>query len=94
MSDPSRPIGEEDLHAWIDGQLDADRQPVVWRHLQEHPDVARRVAAWREQRDALRAVFAPVAAEPVPPRLRLEACDRAQLSYGDRGRQLADRGSL
>ena len=42
------------------------------RYLQEQPDVAQRVAAWREQREALRAAFAPVAAEPIPPRLSLE----------------------
>jgi len=72
MNDPALPIAEEELHAWIDGQLDPAREPVVLRYLQEQPDVARRVAAWREQRAALRAAFASVAAEPVPPRLGLE----------------------
>jgi anti-sigma factor RsiW len=72
MSDPSRPIAEEELHAYVDGHLDADRQPVVLRYLQDHPDVARQVAAWGEQREGLRAAFAPIAAEPIPPRLSLE----------------------
>jgi anti-sigma factor RsiW len=72
MSDPARPIGEEELHAHIDGQLDPERQPAVLRYLQEHPDIARQVAAWRAQREALRAALAPVAAEPIPPRLGLE----------------------
>jgi anti-sigma factor RsiW len=72
MSDAGPPLPEEDLHAWIDGQLDPERQPAVLRYLQEQPDVARRVDAWRDQRDALRAAFAAVAAEPVPPRLGLE----------------------
>ena len=72
MSDPARPIAEEELHAWIDGQLEPDRQPAVLRYLQEQPDVAAQVARWRDQREALRAAFAPVAAEPIPPRLGLE----------------------
>jgi anti-sigma factor RsiW len=72
MSDPGLPIAEEELHAWIDGQLKPEREAVVLRYLQEQPDVARRVDGWREQRDALRAAFAPIAAEPVPPRLDLE----------------------
>ena len=61
MSDPGRPIGEEELHAYVDDQLDPDRQPAVLRYLQEHPDAARQVAGWRAQRAALRTVFAAVA---------------------------------
>jgi len=72
VSDPAPPIAEEDLHAWIDGQLGTERQAAVLRYLQEQPDVARRVDAWHDQREALRAAFAVVAAEPVPPRLGLE----------------------
>ena len=82
MSDPGRPIAEEDLHAWIDEQLDADRQAAVSRYLQDHPDVARRVAAWREQRDALRAAFARVAAEPIPTRLQLDRLIHQRLARG------------
>jgi anti-sigma factor RsiW len=79
MSDPGFPIAEEELHAWIDGQLGPEREAVVLRYLQEQPDVARRVDGWREQRDALRAALAPVAAEPVPPRLDLERLIRQRL---------------
>jgi anti-sigma factor RsiW len=72
MSDPGRPIDEEQLHAWIDGQLEPGREAEVLSYLEGQPEVANRVAAWREQRDGLRAAFAPVAAEPIPPRLGLE----------------------
>jgi anti-sigma factor RsiW len=80
MSDPGRPIAEEELHAYVDNQLAADRQPAVLRYLQEHPDVARRVAAYRDQREALRAAFGAVAAEPLPPQLNLEALIRQRLA--------------
>jgi anti-sigma factor RsiW len=72
MSDPSRPIAEEELHAFVDGCLDEDRRPTVFRYLQEHPEVAHRVAAYQAQRDNLRNVLGGVAAEPIPPRLSLE----------------------
>jgi anti-sigma factor RsiW len=80
MSDSSRPIAEEELHAHVDGQLDADRQPVVLRYLQDHPEVAHRVAEWRAQREALRVAFAPIAAEPIPPRLGLERLVQERLA--------------
>jgi anti-sigma factor RsiW len=52
----------------------------VLRYLQDHPDVAQQVAAWRAQRDALRAAFGPVAREPIPPRLGLERLIQERLS--------------
>jgi anti-sigma factor RsiW len=36
MSDPGRPIAEEELHAYVDNMLAADRLPAVLRYLQEH----------------------------------------------------------
>lgn len=80
MSDPGRPIGEEELHAYVDGQLAPDRQAAVLRYLQEYPDVARRVAAYREQRDALQAEFGPIAREPIPPGLNLELMIQQRLA--------------
>ncbi len=80
MTDADRPIGEDELHAYVDGQLAPDRQPAVLRYLQEHPDVARRVAAYREQRAALRAAFDPVAGEPVPASLNLESLIQRRLA--------------
>ncbi|SDV47298.1 anti-sigma factor family protein [Chitinasiproducens palmae] len=65
----SRPITEDDLNAYVDGCLDAARQREVAVYLELHPDVAGRVAVYRAQRDALRAAFAPVIEEPLPPEL-------------------------
>jgi anti-sigma factor RsiW len=80
MSDPTRPIAEEELHAYVDNMLDADRLPAVLRYLQEHPEAAQQVAAYRAQREALRSAFAAVAAEPIPPRLLLERLIQERLS--------------
>jgi anti-sigma factor RsiW len=71
MSDATPPIGEDDLHAYVDGQLGAGRRHAVERHLAANPEAARRVAAYQAQRDALRAAFAAHTDEPLPPALDL-----------------------
>jgi len=79
MNDPPRPIAEEELHAYVDNCLDPARQPAVLRYIQEHPDVAEQVAAFRAQRDALRTAFSAVANEPIPSALGLERLVHARL---------------
>jgi anti-sigma factor RsiW len=70
MSEVPRTIDENDLHAYVDGQLPADRLPALERHLRENPQAAALVADYRAQRAEIRAAFAS-AAEPVPPELSL-----------------------
>lgn len=69
MSGAGRVVPEEDLQAYVDNLLDADRRAVVARFLQESPDTAARVAAYCAQREALRAALASQAAAPRPPQL-------------------------
>lgn len=64
------PITETDLHAYVDGQLQADRQAEVEAWLAEHPDDAARLHAYRAQNHALRERFAAVLDEPLPAALR------------------------
>lgn len=66
-----RPIAEDDLHAYVDHALEPERAAEVAAYLEGHPDVARRVAAYSDQRGLLRAALAPVAEEPLPPQLNL-----------------------
>jgi len=56
-------IEETDLHALVDGELDAERRRKVDDHLLQHPDHAALVEGWRRQNAALRAAFEPVAHE-------------------------------
>jgi anti-sigma factor RsiW len=74
----NRPITEDDLHAYIDGALDAARHKDVERYLACHDDVAVRVAGYRKDRDILRNAFARVAGEPVPSRLNVDRMVVAQ----------------
>lgn len=66
-----RPITEDDLHAYVDGVLEPERRAEVAVYLADHPEVARRIAAFSDQRDLLRKALAPVADEPLPPQLNL-----------------------
>jgi anti-sigma factor RsiW len=66
-----QPITEDDLHAYVDRVLEPERQAEVAAYLGDHPDVAKRVAAFTDQRDLLRAALAPIAEEPLPPELNL-----------------------
>lgn len=66
-----RPITEEDLHGYVDRVLPSDRETEVSTYLDAHPDAAARVAAYTQQRSALRAALAPIAEEPLPPELDL-----------------------
>ena len=54
----SRPIGEDDLHAYVDGVLDGQRRAEVEAVLNAQPELRARVARDIEARDALRAALA------------------------------------
>jgi anti-sigma factor RsiW len=79
MAAADRPISSDELHAYVDDRLDADRRLAVERCLDTQPELARRVAAYRTQRDGLRAAFAPLAASPIPPQLNLNHLLEARL---------------
>lgn len=63
---PPPGLSDEELSAWVDGELpDADRARVdAW--LADHPDDAARARRWAADRDALRDHFAPLADESLP----------------------------
>ncbi len=61
-----RLIEETDLHALVDGELDAERRRRVEDHLLQHPEHAALVEGWRRQNAALRAAFEPIAQETPP----------------------------
>jgi len=66
-----RPITEDDLHAYVDQALEPERRAEVASYLDDHQDVAARVAAFATQREQLRGAFASIADEPLPAELNL-----------------------
>ncbi len=77
MTDPRIPVTEDELHAYVDGELPAERRADVDAWLTTHADDAERVQSWRAMADALHARYDTVANEPVPKRLEIERLDRA-----------------
>ena len=71
MSEPNMPVTEDELHAFVDGELPDERRAAVEAWLAAHPGDADKVAAWRAQARAVRARFGGVIDEPVPARLML-----------------------
>jgi anti-sigma factor RsiW len=67
----NRPITEDDLHAYVDGVLEPERQSEVAAYLEDHPDVAKRIAGFADQRKLLRKALASIADEPLPSQLNL-----------------------
>src|SRR5579875_3557778 len=72
MTDHRPGVTEEELHAYVDGELPADRREAVAAWLADHPEQAAIVSAWRAQAEAIRARFGSVAEEPVPARLAID----------------------
>ena len=78
--------GESDLHAYVDGQLDAERRQWIEAWLASHPQDARRVEGWKQDAQNLRAALASralppasLALEPAHIRQRLRARRRSRL---------------
>lgn len=86
MIDNNSPVTEDELHAFVDGELPADRREAVANWLATYPEQAATVAAWRAQAEAIRARYGSAADEPVPARLKLEQIMR---QGGGRGRSFA-----
>ncbi|MGY3454120.1 anti-sigma factor family protein [Bradyrhizobium sp. USDA 4353] len=75
MTEPTIPVTEDELHAYVDNELPAERRSDVERWLAAHPADAERVASWRSMTEALHARYDSVINEPVPRRLDLDRLD-------------------
>ena len=71
MIDRESPVTEDELHAYVDGELPAERRPAVEAWLAVHPEDASRVNAWRTQAESIKGRYGDIAHEPVPARLEL-----------------------
>ena len=72
MTDPKIPVTEDELHAYVDNELPAERRTDVEAWLSAHPDDAVRVRSWLDMADALHARYDSVADEAVPRRLEID----------------------
>src|SRR5438105_14783926 len=81
MTDPRIPVTEDELHAYVDNELPAERRGDVEAWLAAHPDDAERVRSWRALAEMLHARYDAVANEPVPKRLELERLERQRRKW-------------
>ena len=72
MTERNIPVTEDELHAYVDNELPAERRSDVEAWLASHPNDAARVQSWRAMAEALHARYDTVADEPVPKRLEIE----------------------
>ena len=78
-------ITETDLHAYVDGELRPERRAEVDRYLAEHPSEADRVRAWHQGNELLRALYAHIVDEQVPPRLDVDRLAASRSTYSWKG---------
>jgi anti-sigma factor RsiW len=72
-----RPISEDELHAYVDGELPPERHSAVEAWLAANPEDRARVAAWRDQIEVIRVRFGAIATEPPPDRFDIRKLVRA-----------------
>src|ERR1700737_4232099 len=72
MTNPKIPVTEDELHAYVDNELPAERRGDVEAWLSAHPDDAEREQSWLAMADARQARYDAVADEAVPKRLEIE----------------------
>jgi anti-sigma factor RsiW len=78
MTERDSPVTADELHAYVDGMLPADRKSAVEAWLASHPEDAARVTEWRALAEVVRDRYGSVAEEPVPARFDLARLSRSQ----------------
>lgn len=80
MSDQHMPIGEEDLHAYVDGTLSDARRADVERALEQNPELAVRISDYFSLNNMFHERYDRVLSEPVPQRLLAPAPRRWRIA--------------
>jgi len=69
MSMTNRNISENELHAYVDDELDTLRVAEIEQQLEQNPEIAAEVETYQGYNEALHALFDPVLEEKVPERV-------------------------
>lgn len=87
-------ITENDLHAYVDGQLPLARSAEVEEYLAAQPEAAERVRVYQSQNRAVNTLFSPVLDEHVPERLGVLASPPPQTDEHHQSPTILSRWSL
>lgn len=63
MSGAVPPVSDEELHGFVDGEIEGERRAAIADFLASSPVDAARVETWRRQNEIIRAAFARVEGE-------------------------------
>jgi anti-sigma factor RsiW len=74
-----RSFSDEELGAYLDGELSDDRRAAVAAFLAAHPEQARRLEAYRADGQAIARLFASAGQSSEPPQIPLPVSTRARL---------------
>lgn len=88
------PITEDDLQAYVDAALPEARRGEVEDYLAARPEEAERVHVYLAQKQAIKALFNPVADEPLPENLRALASPPRSRAANRSARPFLPRWSL
>jgi len=69
MTDPARWISETELHAHLDGELEAERCAAVEDFLAAHPEEAVRARSYRRHARLIARAYGPLLERPLPARM-------------------------
>ncbi len=91
MTRPNRPIGEDDLTAYVDGELPPERRALVEKWLAAHPEDRARVTEDQQIKARLADSLAALADTSLPDQLRVDRimADRATRRMGGLRRMAA-----
>ena len=81
MADRDSPVTADELHAYVDGMLPADRMAAVEAWLASHPDDAARVAEWQLERFLFTFRYDDSATVACPRRIESSAPTRCRVRY-------------
>ena len=82
MNSNQNPLSEEQIHAYVDGQLDHTEREAIEKLLASDTEAAARVAAYQEQNHLMQQLFNPVLDEPVPSRLSQPIKKKTTIRWG------------
>lgn len=78
MSTKSKSVPEQELHAFLDGQLDGPRHDRIAAAVASEPELAQRVEQLRRLVDVMHAAYDSVLDEPVPPEMLRTVIDHGR----------------
>ena len=84
MSNNTTEIHEDDLHAYVDKQLSAEKAEAVEALMRKDPQIAQKVHDWKKQNKAISALFDKEAFTEIPEKLNLKHLNKKANKKGEK----------